>query len=169
MQPTILISSGTYFDYLNPHTSSFEITDIAKGLSKTCRFSGQCDEFYSVAQHCVIAAEHAFYYHKLEVLMHDASEFVMCDIPSPLKQLIPDYCKIERSVQSVIHDRFGIHNPNHAYIKAIDNRMLATEQRDIMKNTDHWNRFKAYPEVITPWSHDKAYYEFMLAFSEYSK
>ena len=43
-------------------------------------------------------------------LFHDASEAYMRDIPSPLKSLLPDYVKIEHSVQYGIHKKFNLEN-----------------------------------------------------------
>ena len=48
---------------------------------------------------------------KLEALFHDASEAYMCDMPSPLKKLCPDYKVIEARVSKAIAERFGLMFP----------------------------------------------------------
>ena len=43
-------------DLKNPDPESFDIDDIALGLSHVCRYSGQCSSFYSVAEHSLLCA-----------------------------------------------------------------------------------------------------------------
>ncbi len=69
-----------------------EIEDIARGLSNICRFGGQIEKFYSVAQHSVICAEVAEYLLKhpkeivVSALLHDASEAYLGDFIRPIKK-----------------------------------------------------------------------------------
>jgi uncharacterized protein len=60
VESRILLGSGTYFYYLEPHSADVTIEDIAYGLAFAGRFAGQCVSratgkrvFYSVAEHCV--------------------------------------------------------------------------------------------------------------------
>jgi len=48
--------TGKRFDVLNPDPNLIDPIDIANGLAKESRFSGQCRGFYSVAQHSVLMA-----------------------------------------------------------------------------------------------------------------
>lgn len=129
--PSVMLMSGAWFDFLDPQSSAFTIEDIAHGLSNTCRYSGQCRRFYSVAEHCLhvsdLAKDHA-----LEALLHDASEAFIGDVTRPLKQLLPQYKQIEANVECAIFDRFGINYPMSPEVKAADLRVLAAEQRQIM-------------------------------------
>lgn len=52
----ILTASGRHIDLLAPCPDEIMIEDIALGLSRECRFSGQTREFYSVAQHSVLVS-----------------------------------------------------------------------------------------------------------------
>jgi len=137
--PTILLAGGTYLDLLQPEACDFTIEDIAHGLSNVCLFAGQCEPFYSVAEHSVhvsrlVPAEHAF-----AGLMHDAAEAFIGDISKPLKDLLPEYRVIEHHMETVVLGRFGLTLPLPPEIKEADIVMLATEQRAIMKNRDDWN------------------------------
>jgi 5'-deoxynucleotidase YfbR-like HD superfamily hydrolase len=139
----ILTSTGKHFDFADPQPDQVDIIDIANGLAKQCRFSGQCREFYSVAQHSVLVSQYVVGPRELalEGLLHDAAEAYCQDIPSPLKTLLPDYHCIEQRVQNIIYAKFGIeHHPQRSYpVFQADLALLATERRDLM------------PEESTPW------------------
>ena len=169
MKPTILTYSGRYFDYSNPDPESFTIIDLAMALSRICRFGGHCQEFYSVAQHSVLASylvpkEKAF-----KTLMHDAHEALVGDMPSPMKLLCPDYKMLEKKIERVVLTKFGIDPEPDDDVKLADMIMLKTEQRDLMLNTDEWSfapNIKPMPVKIVPASSDFAMLMFMKRFNE---
>jgi len=135
--PTILLSSGNYLDLLDPTNCTFTIEDIAHGLSNVCRFAGQCEPFYSVAEHsfhvsCIVPDEHAY-----AGLMHDAAEAFIGDIAKPLKVLLPEYKAIEQVMEAAIFERFDVPALGPE-VKHADVVMLATEQLALMKNRDDW-------------------------------
>ncbi|MEH0295844.1 hypothetical protein V6R98_27180 [Agrobacterium sp. CCNWLW71] len=144
--PTILLGSGTYFDFENPEAAELTIEDVAYSLAFQSRFTGQCVSrrtgkrvYYSIAQHCVIMAHYAEPQHKLAALMHEVSEATCGDMNAPLKGICPDYKKVEKRCQVAGLRRFGITVSNPAYIKHLDMRMLATERRDLMAwNGEQW-------------------------------
>lgn len=137
--PTILLASGNYFDMLNPEGSAFTIGDVARGLSNVCRFAGQCERFYSVAEHSVYVSMIAPPEHAYAALMHDAAEAFIGDVTKPLKELLPEYRALEKRVEAAVFARFDVPTPMPPSVKEADVVMLATEQLQLMRNRDDWD------------------------------
>lgn len=110
--------SGRRLDLLDPSPLDIEIEDIARGLSFQARWNGQTmGEFpYSVAEHSLLveAIFHALYPKaavkwRLAALLHDAPEFVIGDMISPVKAAVgPGYKELDDRLMAAIHLRFGL-------------------------------------------------------------
>jgi 5'-deoxynucleotidase YfbR-like HD superfamily hydrolase len=110
--------SGRRLDLLDPTPVDIEIEDIAHGLSFVARWNGQTwGEFaYSVAEHSLLVerlyarlAPRAPAKWRLAALLHDAPEYVIGDMISPVKHAVgPDYEALERRLAAAIHIRFGL-------------------------------------------------------------
>lgn len=131
----MLTRSGRRFDPIDPQPEMIDLLDIAHGLSNECRYSGQCRQFYSVAQHSVLVSEIVPHEIALEALLHDATEAYIKDIPRPIKALLPDYRRLEARVDAAIRLRFGLPAQTSPDIKHADLVLLATERRDLMPAT----------------------------------
>lgn len=130
--PTIRLHGGTYFDFLDPDGSEYTIRDIAHALANISRFNGHASRFYSVAQHSVLASLYVAPGFEYEALMHDAPEFVVGDVTSPLGTLLPDYKALKRRIEISVSRRFCVTYPFPPAVGAIDIRMLRTEQEQLM-------------------------------------
>lgn len=163
--------SGKKFNYINPTAADVDVEDIATALSNICRFSGHLPEFYSVAQHSVLTSlivppEFAF-----EALMHDAAEAYCQDLPSPLKELLPDYRRIEVRVDGLIRSVFDLPAEMSPMVKYADLTMLATERRDLeIDDGTEWPCLKGIPSSdmfqISPLRPGQAFGKFMARFNE---
>lgn len=121
------LRSGAMIDLADPDYSRVEIRDIAAGLARECRFAGQMHGYYTVAQHCVIGTLIAPQAVKYAFLMHDAAEAILKDIPKPLKNLLPDYQRIEAMHEERLNNRFMVPTRFGIQVKRIDTIMLAAE------------------------------------------
>jgi 5'-deoxynucleotidase YfbR-like HD superfamily hydrolase len=131
--PSIQSRSGRYINFVTPDPNVFCIQDIAHALSHTCRFGGHTRSFYSVAQHSVLVSYLVPENDQFAALMHDAAEAYVGDVPTPLKQLLPEYKVIEKRIEACLFERFGLYDGMPVSVKKADLIMLATEQRDLME------------------------------------
>lgn len=170
MLPIIQTYSGSYINFLDFTENVYKIDDIAHALSNICRFTGHCKEFYSVAQHCVIASHNVPKEYALDALMHDAVEAYLGDVSSPLKQFLPEYKRIEKELYADIAASFGFNERTPDVVKHIDLVMLATEKRDLMIEADLiWGfleNIEPLPEEIQTWAPTLACRRFLSRYHE---
>lgn len=111
---TIQTYTGKIIDPFNLKMDDIDIRDIAHSLSMMPRFAGHTQTFYSVGMHsircCVLAVQHGEKPEDilLELLLHDAAEYILMDMPSPIKHRIDGYQHAEMSVASAISNKFEI-------------------------------------------------------------
>lgn len=139
--PYIETVSGKKFTFLQPKQDQIDIKDIAYALANQCRFNGHVP-FFSVAEHSVAVAARLPPHLQMAGLLHDAAEAYLSDIPSPIKQYLPDYQHMETVVQNVIYDKFEIvlSSEDSKEVKAADKDATATEAHYLLKSKGKdWN------------------------------
>jgi uncharacterized protein len=170
LRPDILTASGNYFNFIEPQDNAVLVTDIAHALANVCRFGGHTREFYSVAQHSVLASEIVAPELALAALFHDATEAYIGDVTRPLKNLLPDYRAIEARLHADIFRKLGLPEELPAEVKTADLILLATEQRDLMpEHDDVWALIATIdplPDSIVPWSPNEAEEYFLERYRE---
>ncbi|WP_370399663.1 hypothetical protein [Sulfitobacter sp. JB4-11] len=110
--------SGRRLDLLDPTPMDVEVEDIAHGLAFVARWNGQThgDFAYSVAEHSLLVET---LFSRLEpktppkwqlaALLHDAPEYVIGDMISPVKAAVgPGYGALDERLMTAIHIRFGL-------------------------------------------------------------
>ena len=132
-QHYILTHSSCKVYPLAPKKSEICFEDIAHALSHICRWTGHCNEFFSVAQHSVYVSSLASPENALWGLLHDASEAYLCDLSRPVKRhpWLANYRLAEENMMRVICEQFDLPTEMPEEIKEIDSRMIATEARDL--------------------------------------
>ena len=110
--------SGRRLDLLDPTPMDIEIEDIAHGLAFVARWNGQTkgDYAYTVAEHSLLVTDifdrqnpQADARWRLAALLHDAPEYVIGDMISPVKAAIgPDYGYLDDRLTAAIHLRVGL-------------------------------------------------------------
>lgn len=160
--------SGRSIDFLDPKVEQIDIDDIAHALSLLCRFGGHCRQFYSVAQHSVIASWNVKQKFALEALLHDSTEAFLVDMPRPIKQVLKGYRDIEKGLDKVIREKFNLPEEMTKAVHLVDNQMLATEKRDLMKISERpWSELPdPFSFEIKPWSSKRSYKEFLERYHE---
>lgn len=110
--------SGRRLDLLDPTPMDIEIEDIAHGLAFVARWNGQTEgDFpYSVAEHSLLVEQLFSHMNtgiaarwQLAALLHDAPEYVIGDMISPVKAAVgPDYGALDDRLTAAVHLRFGL-------------------------------------------------------------
>ncbi|MDQ2065206.1 HD family hydrolase [Xinfangfangia sp. CPCC 101601] len=110
--------SGRRLDLLDPAPLDIEVEDIAHGLAFVARWNGQTqgDWAYSVAEHSLLVEEIFTRSNpgiaarwQLAALLHDAPEYVIGDMISPVKSAIGgSYAALDERLTAAVHLRFGL-------------------------------------------------------------
>lgn len=182
---TIRARDGRYVNPIDLRWYDLRIEYMLYGLPNICRFSGQITgptwgglhrrvwrrlvnrtSFYSVAQHQVLGARRFLKLGEWSLArwfsIHDGPEFAMGDVARPLKYQ-PEM-KFYRDAQSdstkKMARRHGLTWPEPAEIKLMDNRMLATEFRDLQGGVVYDDLPEPLPFRIEPWTPARAFVEY---------
>jgi hypothetical protein len=157
--PWSRVSTTGGIHLLNPSEDEIFIEDIANSLAKQCRYNGNIQEHYSVAEHSVwlsyMVEEHQF-----EALMHDAAEAYISDIARPVQEALGyDACQkykaIEAGLLHAIGKKFGFQTPIPISVLTMDDRLLREEMAEM--DSEEF-------DTIEFWSADLAEYRFLMRF-----
>jgi 5'-deoxynucleotidase YfbR-like HD superfamily hydrolase len=143
--------TGKKFYPLRPELLVVDINDIAHGLSHINRYGGHLDvDFYSVAQHSCLVEQLAtekfirienfgaptVKLFRLQALLHDATEAYLGDIPKPIKEILPDYKRLESRLQKHIFDTFRLPQNVHSVIKEAERKLMVAEVANLSYGWD---------------------------------
>lgn len=130
-------ASGKIINILDPNPDDIDIEDIAGALTKICRFGGNINRFWSVAQHSILVAWLAPLSHRREALLHDASEAYLGDVIKPLKVILGDaYARLENAFMGVIATKMELDPVKLHEVKQFDLRALEIEHECFQKGNE---------------------------------
>lgn len=174
--------TGKTFFVTEPERTDFNISDVAHALSNLCRFGGHTKHFYSVAQHAIMVSDIVGSLTDndpslmLWGLMHDATEAYMIDLPTPIKNVMPQYRKREDKLMDLLIVAFKL--PPHGeakqlpeVVKKADRVALVTEARQLMRRgVSDWSveykTLKPYKVLISNMTPSEAKTAFLTRYSE---
>lgn len=144
------VLSGHLVELLRPDDEDVDLFDMVTSLARTCRFNGNTPVHYSNAQHSIIVANLLDDEDRIHGLLHDAPEYLLGDMTSPVKQALgwisPDFPRAWRYLEGVaeraIYSKAGVPLPSEearARVKRADLIALAIEQREVLRSPNHWN------------------------------
>ena len=124
--------SGARVNLEHPDPETIHLEDLARHLSRLCRYAGGVEPFYSVAEHSVRTAALCAGRWQLPALLHDAAEAYIGDIPGPVRRLpgLWGFDAVEERLQFAIALRFGVYPAllmRSPVVQIADRRMLALE------------------------------------------
>ena len=136
--------TGKFIDPFNPDPDKINIVDIAHALSNQCRFGGHLPKFKTVAEHCIETCMRAKKDEKLDALLHDATEYLLFDVPKPIKVRMEWYVEAEKNLMKVIAKKYGVREIKTEDISLIDKELMRKEYQDYMidggKNVEPMSR-----------------------------
>lgn len=133
---SILINSMQLVDPFDLASTRLSAEVLLKPLAKLCRYTGQVNRFYSVAEHTVHLINNVPDHLRRAVALHDLNEGLTNDLPRPFKQRLVEYVDFEKQVQQHIFRWFDEPWENMEAIAEYDFRICADEMAQLFD--DPW-------------------------------
>lgn len=142
--PWVQTLSGQAIDLLHPEAATIRLIDIAASLSSLARFNGHTKFVWSVASHSLLTEtllpRDVDPEARLFVLLHDAHEFAIGDVVTPVKRALAEMAGVDiiaflaRKLQRAIHFAAGVRCAARMIelTKLVDLTALAVEKRDLL-------------------------------------
>jgi len=162
--------SGLQFYPFDPRPEEIDIIDVAKGLSLQCRYAGQVLWHYSIAQHSYYVSMLCDPEDALSGLLHDLSEFIICDLPRPIKPMLKEYLMAEDAIMKVAAKKFGFDYPKPPSVEFVDRNIVRNEIEALRPTPPEWaNRYiRLEGLVVEEWSPSYAEQMFLNRYEELS-
>lgn len=149
--------TGRQFDLANINANNICLEDIAHHLTNINRYGGamKLGVKYSVAQHSILLCEYARDELNMpelarELLMHDATEAYLGDVVKGLKNLLPEYERLEAKLSKIIKSKYGVPTSKCRtdWANILDRRILLNESKRFTPK--HYELFEVTLEGYAP-------------------
>ncbi len=142
---SIITHRGDFVNPFQPEENVYHIQDIAHALARICRWNGHCRDFYSVAQHSVrlydALPENSTEELRRRILLHDASEAYLTDLPTPIKKAFPGYKAAEIALSLELYKFFGlspVHFAHDIIVEMMDKTLAGVEAAQLGLRPGAW-------------------------------
>ncbi|MCW2240729.1 hypothetical protein [Azospirillum canadense] len=126
-----------------PAPDQWHIEDFAHGLATLNRYGGQTIVPWSVAQHSLLCLQALRLLHadatptlQRAVLLHDAGETAIGEIPAPVKRVCSDLCRLDEAIDQSLSEAFDLPWRCPPVIKEIDLLVRGTEGPVLFPKSD---------------------------------
>lgn len=133
-------AGSTLIDVAAPDPDAIATSDIALALARAPRFGGRTRRdlpSYSVAWHSLFCEAVADLmglpaWVRMQCLLHDAPEYILGDMASPVKSLCPDYRGLESGLWAAVAKRYLVPVEFHPAVHAIDRIAFGQEAHHLL-------------------------------------
>jgi uncharacterized protein len=140
--------SGRLVNPFEMKASDLEITDIAHHLAHINRYTGATPEPYNVAHHSVLVSREFINRDlRLAGLLHDAAEYVLNDIASPVKRhpAMAGYVAALDKLDVLIFETFGLDPELLKVVKPADDALFHRETASFWGSIEPSKRIRPLP------------------------
>ncbi|MEE8608964.1 MAG: hypothetical protein V3S55_15275 [Nitrospiraceae bacterium] len=139
----IEVFPGDVFHFGHPMPGEIKVESIAHALARLCRYNGHTTRHYSVAEHACHVSDWvrvqpgSTIRDAYTALHHDDAEYIIGDLPKPIKVTMPNFMALERILDMAISLDLGTTYPFPPIIKEADSRILKDERHAVMVPSEH--------------------------------
>ena len=150
----IQTSRGLHFHPFDPKQEDISIYDIAHALSLVVRWNGHTAFHYSVATHALNVQSFIEKYYEDEKLQfhglhHDDQEAYFADVPSPIKEYLPDVQRLEETISKAIAKKFKLLRPLPDPVHFADKAVLILEALSILPVQPKWLWSEKWSDTVS--------------------
>jgi len=130
--------TGVQFYPFRATPEMINIEDIAHQLAYQTRYRGALEDYYSIAEHCVLGSQVIDPNYALEFLLHDAEEAYLGDMSAPIKRFMPDFARLGDEIRDVIFNKYGLTAGVSEAVHQLDLAICITEKTDGFADSLDW-------------------------------
>lgn len=136
-------------DILEP--GALNVFDIARVLHKMQRWGAHGQRPWSVLEHSVLVSQLSPPGFEFEGAWHDAHEFFVGDVLTPIKKHVKGWERFENKVASGMRRAVGLKASLSPEVKQADKKAMEYERQALFQNEDFAFALLSTPEPVSEW------------------